>query len=305
VGRTDPPTGGERDGLLDSEDTVLVLARYLAPDGDVFEMEVLRSRQWAESLELTIGDSATLTVFGIPSDGAAEIVGILPAPRLQHGDGAVVLGRFTHIAPRMLEISLGEGTLDVLRVTPSHLVMSATSGDWVLAESVSLGDELQTRDGSVVVRQIRRVERSHRVYDLEISGQHAYFATDAEVLLHNCPVELGASKPPPAPRGGAGPVKVGQQGEAAAGIAPGPKTRIPSATKTAKFRIPDELTDTTLREVKNVAKLDRLSQLKDYAAFAKETGREFVLDVRKNTVFTPRVEKFIKDNNVTVRRILD
>lgn len=50
-------------------------------------------------------------------------------------------------------------------------------------------------------------------------------------------------------KGGLDPVQVGKAGERAAGIV-SPKVRIPSLTGTAKYRIPDELTPTTLRSQK-------------------------------------------------------
>jgi hypothetical protein len=53
--------------------------------------------------------------------------------------------------------------------------------------------------------------------------------------------------------GGRESVLAGQAGERAAGIT-GPKVRIPSASRPGRFRIPDELTEVSIREVKNVLK---------------------------------------------------
>ena len=51
---------------------------------------------------------------------------------------------------------------------------------------------------------------------------------------------------------------LGIAGEQAVGV--GAKTRIPSLTGTAKYRIPDQLTSTTLGEVKNVSHLSLTRQ---------------------------------------------
>src|SRR5262249_14112640 len=63
-------------------------------------------------------------------------------------------------------------------------------------------------------------------------------------------------------------LKVGSQelgaiGEEAAGVA-GSKVRIPSLSGTAKYRVPDQLTDTALTEVKNTARVSFTNQLRDF-----------------------------------------
>lgn len=80
-------------------------------------------------------------------------------------------------------------------------------------------------------------------------------------------------------RGGAGPVRVGQAGEAAVRGAYdiGPKaTRVVNG----RARIFDGLTDDAVSEVKNVKSLSYTQQLKDSQAFAQQSGRRFDLYVR-------------------------
>ncbi len=110
-----------------------------------------------------------------------------------------------------------------------------------------------------------------------------------------------------AARGGAGPVWLGQIGEELAGIT-GPKSRIPSATGTADFRVPDELTDTALREVKNVQRLRTGGragdQLRDFSEFARPRGLECVLCVRQGTQISPRSQQFLDELGFVVERKL-
>jgi RHS repeat-associated protein len=76
-----------------------------------------------------------------------------------------------------------------------------------------------------------------------------------------------------APRGGAGPVRVGQAGEDAVRSAYdiGPKVPIRVA---GRDRIPDGLTTSRVSEVKNVGSLSYSSQLRDYVSYAQQTGRQ-------------------------------
>ncbi len=93
---------------------------------------------------------------------------------------------------------------------------------------------------------------------------------------------------------------LGEAGEAAAGIVKNTE-RIASATGTAAYRVPDGLTASTLTEVKNVAGLGLTNQLRDFAAFAKATGRAFDLVVRSTTEFTKPLQEFIRKEGINVR----
>ena len=64
---------------------------------------------------------------------------------------------------------------------------------------------------------------------------------------------------------------LGVAGERAVGV--GSKTRIPSLSGTAKYRIPDGLTSTTLIEVKNVGNQSYTRQLRDFYMYSQQTGR--------------------------------
>jgi hypothetical protein len=78
--------------------------------------------------------------------------------------------------------------------------------------------------------------------------------------------------------------EAGRVGEGAAGIIKSTE-RIPSASGSAAYRIPDELGDGVLGEVKNVAELGYTNQLRDFAADARASdgGLEFRLYLREST----------------------
>jgi Restriction endonuclease fold toxin 7 len=87
--------------------------------------------------------------------------------------------------------------------------------------------------------------------------------------------------------------QLGTSGENLAGINQAAKVRIPSLTNTAPYRIPDALTKTTLTEVKNVSYLPYTSQLQDFSYYATQTGRQFNLVVRANTVLSGPLEDIV------------
>ncbi len=94
---------------------------------------------------------------------------------------------------------------------------------------------------------------------------------------------------------------LGVAGERAVGVST--KTRIPSLTGTASYRIPDIITSTTLTEVKNVAHQSLTRQLKDFLLFSQQTGREFVLYTRSTTTFSAPLQNLINQGKVVVKTI--
>ena len=93
---------------------------------------------------------------------------------------------------------------------------------------------------------------------------------------------------------------LGTAGEAAAGIVKNTQ-RIPSATGTAAYRIPDALSATVLAEVKNVSRLSYTSQLRDYVAYAKQTGRTFELYVRSDTRLSVPLQQAVARGDIRLR----
>jgi hypothetical protein len=104
-------------------------------------------------------------------------------------------------------------------------------------------------------------------------------------------------------RGGKGPNDVGKDGERRVGLT-GPKARIPSLTGTAEYRVPDGLTEVTIEEVKNAAKVSTSNQLRDFLTYAKATNRTFILWVRSNTVLVGELQKLADDKLIKVVRVL-
>ncbi len=95
---------------------------------------------------------------------------------------------------------------------------------------------------------------------------------------------------------------LGKEGEKAVGTL-GAKTRIPSLTGTAKYRIPDKLTSTTLTEVKNVKSLSLTRQLKDFNIYSMQNGLQFQLYTRPTTTFSAPLKSLIDQGSIIVKTI--
>jgi hypothetical protein len=98
--------------------------------------------------------------------------------------------------------------------------------------------------------------------------------------------------------------QLGKEGEDAAGIV-NAKQRIPSLSGTAKYRIPDELLQDQkiLREIKNVKSLSNTNQLKDFNAWAKQNGYQFILEVRAGAKLSGPLQEAIKKGEIILKNI--
>jgi RHS repeat-associated protein len=98
--------------------------------------------------------------------------------------------------------------------------------------------------------------------------------------------------------------RIGLEGEELAQIDQAAKVRIPSLTGSAAYRVPDELTATALKEVKNVSKLNMTSQLRDFLEYCQKTGRTFTVIVREDTTLSARVTELRDEGKIIIDRLL-
>ena len=100
--------------------------------------------------------------------------------------------------------------------------------------------------------------------------------------------------------------ELGEQGEKDAGLGRIPKVRINSISKTADYRIPDELSTESLTEVKNVARQGLTNQLRDFYEYAKQKGVPMRLIVRENTKLSGPLRDLIEsdEEGIVLERIL-
>ncbi len=104
-------------------------------------------------------------------------------------------------------------------------------------------------------------------------------------------------------KGGTEPNRIGQQGEAATkGGRSGFKEKYKGKVS-GKDRISDFSTKTTIEETKNVKYQYWSTQLKDATARAKETGKTFILWIRKSTKISEQVKVQRRAGNVVIKFI--
>ena len=109
-----------------------------------------------------------------------------------------VSGLFHKQATRLLAITVA-GTS--IQVTPEHPFWSPGKG-WVLAGHLRTGDRLLARDGrTVTIAKIASRAVKVTVYNFEVEGDHNYYISTAQLLVHNCAMRAG---------GGGGAGEVGQ-----------------------------------------------------------------------------------------------
>jgi RHS repeat-associated protein len=70
-----------------------------------------------------------------------------------------------------------------------------------------------------------------------------------------------------------------------------------------KLRFPDGLTPNKVNEVKNVAKLNATAQIKAYANFATDSGRDLTVYTRQNTVISGAIADMIRNGDLTIIRV--
>ncbi|WP_417388076.1 Hint domain-containing protein [Gimesia sp.] len=69
--------------------------------------------------------------------------------------------------------------------TPNHPIRSVDRDAFVRADSLSVGEHLQTLNGITRVTSITARGPPEPVYNLEVQVKHTYFVADSGVLVHN------------------------------------------------------------------------------------------------------------------------
>ena len=195
--RVETSQGGTETDVDESWRVVHLLGQGYGASGDAFEVTLLRPTAWLEAHGVS-GPGADvyleLKEFGFRD--WFTVSGLEDAPHIASGPGRVVLSTFTRLSNDVYEVSFGDGVAP-LRGTGSHPLYSLDRDDWVRVRDLQLGERLQTAEGAVSVEALEKVRGLHRVYNLEVEGDHEYLVGDAQIRAHNNKVKPGA-----VPRGG-------------------------------------------------------------------------------------------------------
>jgi len=172
------------DHEIDSETWRKLTLVMHTPQGDRFDITLLRPIGWLESCDAQVGSSIHLVVSEQGLDGLADVLAIEPCPSISSGVGRVVTGTFTHVRGGILRIRLA-GLAEPLGVTSNHSIYSSDRLDFVPAGELRVGETLRNLDGDVRIESIEQLGTEERVYNLEIHGEHVFRVASSGVLVHN------------------------------------------------------------------------------------------------------------------------
>ena len=165
------------------------------PQGDRFDITLLRPIGWLESRNAQVGSSIHLVVSEQGLDGLADVLAIEPCPSISSGVGRVVTGTFTHVRGGILRIRLA-GLAEPLGVTSNHSIYSSDRLDFVPAGELRVGETLRNLDGDVRIESIEQLGSEERVYNLEIHGEHVFRVASSGLLVHNSSGAAGPAQGP-------------------------------------------------------------------------------------------------------------
>ena len=178
------PQWDRLDHQIDSQTWRKLTLVMHTPQGDRFDITLLRPIGWLESCNARVGSSIHLVVSEQGLDGLADVLGIEPCPNISSGVGRVVTGTFTHVRGGILRIRLA-GLAEPLGVTSNHSIYSADRLDFVPAGELRVGETLRNLEGDVRIESIEKLGSEERVYNLEIHGEHVFRVASSGVLVHN------------------------------------------------------------------------------------------------------------------------
>jgi RHS repeat-associated protein len=173
------------DSVIDDAWRVLQL-EMPNPDGseDFLEIELLRPLDWLDTNGAAIGAWLDVALDDIGLRGPAVVVGIFAPPVIAPGPGRIVTGTVSHANGYVVRLRLsGEG--DGILTTGPHRFYSVDRADWVRASELRVGEQLWTRGGVRALLGKEDVPGIHRVYNLEVDGDHEYLVGEQGIRVHN------------------------------------------------------------------------------------------------------------------------
>ena len=114
-----------------------------------------------------------------------DVLAIEPCPEIEPGRGRVITGTFTTAKCQVMQLAFPAKRS---RWNPRHRTASIV---WIGAitlqrKNLPVGERLVTRAGKVAtVQSIGMKPGLHRVYNLEVEGEHNYYVGETGVLVHN------------------------------------------------------------------------------------------------------------------------
>ena len=171
----------------DEETWVRIALTTSRQDGSIVDAELLRPRDWAETLGITVGAVINLVSEELEVRGTAEVMEMSDCPPLAVGKGEVVTGRFvTRRVDQTIVATFSTG--DILEGTLIHPIWSPERQDFIPFGEFKVGDTVLGEQGITTIERIHTRTDAVPVYNLEVHGEHVYQVTNSGILVHNtCP----------------------------------------------------------------------------------------------------------------------
>ena len=137
------------------------------------------------------GSSIRIALPELNIDDLAQVEQIQRGIKVSNGSGRLVVATASRLSNDVYELSFVEGR-EPLRGTGTHPLYSVDRDDWVRIRDLQVGERLQTAEGAVTIEVLEKVRGVHRVYNLEVEGDHEYLVGKAGVRAHNNKVHPGS-----------------------------------------------------------------------------------------------------------------
>jgi RHS repeat-associated protein len=158
---------------------------------DVIEVETLQPSAWVIENRAEPGSLVRLPLdleeMGVPPSILARVVWTGPCPTLDGGPGRRVLTTVSHLNKDLWEIKVAskDGRGYSIRPTGLHKFYSVSRRAWVSAKSLVRGERLDGLFGEAVVITAAPVPGAHRVYNMNVDGEHVFRVAAPGLLVHN------------------------------------------------------------------------------------------------------------------------
>ncbi len=153
--------------------------------GSAVDITLLRSRRWLADHRALIGGTVWIDLDEMGLHGEAMVLAIEPAPPITTGSGQLVTGTYSRVSTGLFQIAF-EGLSEPVEATSAHpFHCDSCSSEWVRADDLKPGDCITTLTGCAEVQSITSLPGLHRVFNLEIEGEHVYRVSSLGLLVHN------------------------------------------------------------------------------------------------------------------------
>ncbi len=154
-------------------------------DGSLLKLRLVRSLDWIEAEEAQPGRTVFMDLPEFGAVGEATVLAMEPCPAVPPGSGNLVTGIFEHTSGSVIDLYL-EGAAEPIGCTANHRFWSKDREDYVEAGELRPGERVWTRKlGTTAVVGNAPRSGTHRVWNLEIHGEHVYEVGELGTLVHN------------------------------------------------------------------------------------------------------------------------